>query len=58
VKEVMNEFEEVANMGDNGWYDSTVFSSESGRQAYRDDEFDWFEDICDEYGAEPELYED
>ncbi len=54
----MNEFEEVANMGDNGWYNSTVFSSESGRQAYRDDEFDWFEDICDEYGAEPELYED
>lgn len=40
------------------WYTSTVFSSESGRQAYRDDDFDWFEDVCDEYSVEPELYED
>lgn len=45
-------------MGENGWYDSTVFSSESGRQVYREDDFDWFEDVCTEYDAEPELYED
>jgi hypothetical protein len=54
----MNDFEEELSMGENGWYSSTVFSSEAGRQAFREDEFDWFEDICDEYGAEPELYED
>jgi len=45
-------------MGINGWYSSTVFSSEAGRQAYRDDEFDWFEEACAEFGIEPELYED
>ena len=54
----MNDFEEELSMGENGWYSSTVFSSEAGRQAYRDDEFDWYEDVCDIYGAEPELYED
>ncbi len=49
----MNDFEEDAAMNDN-----VIFSSEAGRQAYRDDEFDWFEDVCDVYQAEPELYED
>lgn len=45
-------------MGTNGWYTSTVFSSEAGRKTYREDEFDWFEDLCDQYCVEPELYED
>lgn len=55
---MVSDFEEVVDMGENGWYSTAVFSSEAGRQAYRDDEFDWFEEICDECGAEPELYED
>lgn len=45
-------------MGENGWYDSTVFSSEAIRQTYCDDDYDWFEDTCDIFGAEPEFYED
>ena len=55
----MNDLKEEDNvMGENGWYTSTVFSSEAGRQAYHEDEFDWFEDVCDQYDAEPEFYED
>ena len=56
----MNDLKEEIAMGEYSWtYGSTtVFSSEAGRQAYRDDEFDWFEDVCDQYDAEPEFYED
>jgi hypothetical protein len=35
-----------------------VFSSESARQRSYADEYDWFEEVCEEFGAEPEAYED
>ena len=39
--------------------DEKVFSSESGRdnRSY-EDEYDWFTEVCDECGYEPECYED
>ena len=45
-------------MGEYNWYSNVIFSSEAGRQAYRDDEFDWYEEVCEECGYEPEQYED
>ncbi len=37
-----------------------VFSSETDRREQRSyqDEYDWFVDTCEEYGYEPECYED
>lgn len=37
-----------------------VFSSEDSERQARsyEDEYDWFIDACEEYGAEPECYDD
>lgn len=36
-----------------------VFSSESGRQSRSyEDEYDWYIEVCDEFGYEPECYDD
>lgn len=38
-------------------YRSSDKSAEDRRRSYQD-EYDWFEDLCEELGAEPELYDD
>lgn len=39
--------------------EGVIFSSESGRQSRSyEDEYDWYIDACEEYGYEPECYDD